>query len=179
LIEDDIIQAANFFNCQVSAYLDPRPASEHARLRHEGDETMAHMPQKFENMRDAHRYSMLMFRRIVHSVREVSELAGDGRLTTSSDFQILEDGMSGLSLSPGESQSPESQSSQVADPLVFALQQGECSLELARWRAAFSDLYERIMRSTNARDQAAAKSLSKLLWKNRLVTLISSQSLWR
>jgi len=87
--------------------------------------------------------------------------------------------MSGLSLSPGESQSPESQSSQVADPLVFALQQGECSLELARWRAAFSDLYERIMRSTNARDQAAAKSLSKLLWKNRLVTLISSQSLWR
>jgi len=140
---------------------------------------MAHMPQKFENMRDAHRYSMLMFRRIVHSVREVSELAGDGRLTTSSDFQILEDGMSGLSLSPGESQSPESQSSQVADPLVFALQQGECSLELARWRAAFSDLHERIMRSTNARDQAAAKSLSKLLWKNRLVTLISSQSLWR
>jgi len=119
------------------------------------------MPQKFENMRDAHRYAMLMFRRIVHSVREVAELAGDGRLTTSSDFQILEDGVSGLSLSPGESQSPESQDSQAADPLAFAVQQGECSLELARWRAAFSPLYEKILRSTNARDQAAAKSLSK------------------
>jgi hypothetical protein len=158
LIEDDIIQAANFFNCQVSAYLDPRPASEHARLRHEGDETMAHMPHKFETMRDAHRYAMLMFRRIVHSIREVAELAGDGRISTNSDFQILEEGVSTLSISPRKDQSPEPQ---VADPYAFAVQQGQCSLELSRWRSAFSDLYERIMLSTNKREQAASKSLSK------------------
>jgi hypothetical protein len=158
LIEDDIIQAANFFNCQVSAYLDPRPASEHARLRHEGDETMAHMPHKFETMRDAHRYAMLMFRRIIHSIREVAELAGDGRISTNSNFQILEEGVSALSISPGKDESPESQ---VADPYVFAVQQGQCSLELSRWRSAFSGLYERIMLSTDKREQAAAKSLSK------------------
>lgn len=155
MIEDDIIQAANFFNCQVSAYLDPRPASEHARLRHEGDETMAHMPKKFESMRDAHRYAMLMFRRIVHSLREIGELAGDGRLSTSSEFQILEEGVSALNLAPGEDQSPQP----PADANAFEVQQGEYSLELSRWCFAFSDLYERILLSTDKREQAAAKSL--------------------
>jgi hypothetical protein len=64
------------------------------------------MPHKFETMRDAHRYAMLMFRRIVHSIREVAELAGDGRISTNSNFQILEEGVSALSISPGKDQSP-------------------------------------------------------------------------
>lgn len=75
LIEDDIFQAANFFDCQISAYLYSRPALEHGRLHHEGDETIAHMPMIFETMRDAHRYAMLIFRRIVHFFLKIVELA--------------------------------------------------------------------------------------------------------
>ncbi len=119
---------------------------------------MANMPQTFETMRDAHRYAMLMFRRIVHSIREVAELAGDGRIATNSDFQILREDLSALSLSPEKDHSPEPQ---TADPYAFAVQQGQCSLELARWRSAFSDLYESIVRSNDKREQAAAKSLGR------------------
>ena len=92
LIEDDISWAANFFNCQVSAYFYSRSALEHGRLHHEGDETIAHIPMMFETMKDAHRYAMLIFRRIVHFFLKICEVARDGRLATSSEFHLLEEG---------------------------------------------------------------------------------------
>jgi hypothetical protein len=135
LIEDDIFQAANSLNCQVSAYLDPRSASEHGTLRHEGDKTMAHIPMMFETVRDAHRYAMLMFTRIVHSFREIGESAGDRRLSRSSELQILEEWVSALNIAADEDHSLQP----AADVNAFEAQQVGYSLELSRWQYAFLD----------------------------------------
>lgn len=119
---------------------------------------MAHMPSNFETMQDAHRYAMLMFRRIVHSIREIGELAGDGRLSTSSEYQILAEGVSDVTLASNDEQP---QASSTVDDSKFAAQAGDCLTELFRWRSAFSDLYERTQQSTDERQKAAAKSLRK------------------
>jgi len=158
LIEDDIIQTGSFFDSQVAAYLDPRPAHVHAKLRHEGNETVAQMPKKFKTVREAHRYAILIFRRAIHSCREISERAGDGRLSTTSDYQILEEGMPSLSLNTVEDPALQNPTGSTD----FVAQQRQYSLEAQRWRWAFGDLYERTKRSTNKRDLMAAHSLLAL-----------------
>lgn len=156
LIEDDIIQASFFFDSQVTAYLDPRPSYIHAALRHEGDETIAQMPEKFQTIREAHSYSVLFFRRTLHSCREIGELAGTGRLSTTSDYQILEKEMSALSPVPVEH--PRTQAP-IEDARDFVAQQQQYSLENQRWRSAFHDLFERMKLSGNKRQQSAAYAL--------------------
>ncbi|KAE9368924.1 hypothetical protein N431DRAFT_382727 [Stipitochalara longipes BDJ] len=159
LIEDDTIQASYFFDAQIAGYLDPRPAHIHSRLRHEGDETVAQMPQRFQSIKEAHRYGMLIFRRALHSCREIGELAGDGRLSTTSDYQILGEGVAALSLAPVEAQASRSP---IEDMHIFLDQQRQHSLEIQMWRSAFDDLYKRTMLQTNKQERAAAHVLLAL-----------------
>jgi len=61
-----------------------------------------------------------MFRRIVHSIREVAELAEMAEFLQLGLFKFSKR-VSALSISPRKDQSPEPQ---VADPYAFAVQQG-------------------------------------------------------
>ena len=92
LIEDDIIQAGTFFDSQIVSSLDDRPADVHAALRHEGDQTVAQIPKKFQSIKIAYRYLFLIYRRCLHFSREVAELAGDGRLSTTSNLRLSRTG---------------------------------------------------------------------------------------
>jgi len=55
LIEDDILKAGVFFDAQLLSFQDPRPAHIHAKLRLEGEETIAQMPKRLKDVREAHR----------------------------------------------------------------------------------------------------------------------------
>ena len=155
LIEDDIFHASATFDSLISEYLDPRPARIHAKIRHQGDETIAKMPAKFRLLVEARRYLAVIVKRVLHSCREIGESAGDGRLSTTSDFQLLQEGMSVSSR--GSMEDSELNNSRRDEDAVA--QQRQYSIENHRWRSAFSSLHKKIQVTNNKREQSAAHSL--------------------
>ncbi|KAG0647490.1 hypothetical protein D0Z07_6747 [Hyphodiscus hymeniophilus] len=143
LIEDDIIYASFCFDAHIAGYLDPRPAHIHSKIRRESDETISQMPAEFRSIKEAYRYSRLIVKRVLHSCREIGELAGDGRISSTSDFHILdilEEGMSTMSLG-----SWEVHKASVDDTDTLVAQQQQYSCEIKRWRSAFSGIYQRTL----------------------------------
>jgi len=163
LIEDDILKAGVFFDAQLLSFQDPRPAYIHAKLRLEGEEAIAQMPKRLKNIGEAHRYLFLSYKRVLHSCREIGELCQDGRLSTTADYKIVENGIEDLCLNPQLSTiGPTKQEVPVEASLIFTVQQKGYLSELQRWRSAFSNLYESIKLSSNKRLISAADSLMAL-----------------
>ena len=157
LIEDDIIRASACFDFQIMGYFDPRPAHVHAKLRCEGDETIAQMPTKFRTITEARRYSLVGLKRILHSCREIGEVTRNGSLTSTSDYHLmLKEGISGLSLASEES---DLSKSMPGDTDTLVAQQRQYSQEIERWRSAFVDLYKKTQLSDDKRKQSAAHTM--------------------
>lgn len=113
---------------------------------------------------------------MLHSCREIGELAQDGRLSATADYTIIENGIDELSLAPEEfDHGPTRQKTvlPVETPLVFSVQQQGYLYELQRWRSAFRDLYESIKYSTDKRLISAAHSLMALSKTLEVVLYVS------
>lgn len=154
IIEDQLIQAAGFFETQIIGFFDCRSADAHAELKREGSETIRLMPKIFRDMDEARQYWELIARRVMHFVCETSSRARNAqpvwRQSPTGDEAMKEDIHMGPALEQGAS----------ADKFVeFKIEQQEYAHEISRWRSAFSELYSKIKRSANRRLVTGAHTL--------------------
>ncbi len=149
VIENKLLQAASYFEAQIIGLFDRRSPADHARLKIEGQETIARMPRSFKDLDEACVYWDLVSRRSMHFVCEYSPDSQRG-LIAYADYEV---GEPPLTSHPGEH-------------LPNREQLGRCHVEkknylddLARWSAAFSDLYSRLKRTTNKRQVMGGHTL--------------------
>ncbi|KAN0116715.1 hypothetical protein V8E51_002692 [Hyaloscypha variabilis] len=149
IIENKLLQAASYFEAQIIGLFDRRSPADHARLKIEGQETIARMPRSFKDLDEACVYWDLVSRRSMHFVCEYSPDSQRG-LIAYADYQV---GELPLTSHPGEH-------------LPNREQLDRCHAEkknylddLARWSAAFSDLYSRLKRTTNKRQVMGGHTL--------------------
>ncbi|KUJ07632.1 uncharacterized protein LY89DRAFT_742860 [Mollisia scopiformis] len=153
IVEDQLIQAAGFFETQIIGFFDHRPVETHAIMKTEGSETIRLMPSTFRDLEEARRYWDLMARRIMHFLCEISA-KGKNVYKLSQQGPDDDDTVDlGSDLTHRAHGTP-------LDVLAdFKSEQMRYSQEIARWRSAFSDLYSKIKRSSNRRLITGAHTL--------------------
>jgi hypothetical protein len=151
IVEDQLIQAAGFFETQIIGFFDHRPMEAHAKLKTEGSETIRLMPNTFRELDEARRYWDLIARRCMHFLCETSAKGKNSYMTQ----QPLEGG----NISFGPDSTHRAYTSPVETLVEFKSQQTQYTQEVARWRSAFSDLYSKIKRSSNKRLATGAHTL--------------------
>lgn len=72
IIEDELINAFSRLDLQIMTYVDARPASLHARLKHEGTTTIANIPSIFTTVTEARLYWELIQRRTSHFIGDTA-----------------------------------------------------------------------------------------------------------
>ncbi|KAF8857841.1 hypothetical protein BDZ45DRAFT_422747 [Acephala macrosclerotiorum] len=158
IVEDQLIQAAGFFETQIIGFFDHRPVETHSAMKHEGSETIRLMPSNFRDLDEARRYWDLIGRRVMHFLCEASAKGRNGyqlgRWTPpSSDKGLKED----INFGPDSTYQALVTPSEMLEELKR--EQTQYSQEIQRWRSAFSDLYSKIKRSSNRRLITGAHTL--------------------
>ncbi|KAE9376275.1 hypothetical protein N431DRAFT_400381 [Stipitochalara longipes BDJ] len=156
IIEDKLLQAASYFETQITGLFDKRSPEDHAGLKIEGQETIARMPKSFKDLDEACVYWDLVSRRSMHFVCEYSPDSQRG-LNAYVDYEVGE-------LTRTEEKF--SAASGLDEHLPHREQIDRCRAEkknylddIAKWSAAFSDLYPRLKRTTNKRQVMGAHTL--------------------
>lgn len=153
IVEDQLIQAAGFFETQIIGFFDHRPVELHTKMKTEGSETIRLMPTSFRELNEARRYWELITRRIMHFLCETSA-KGKNAYRISPD---LPDDNDTVSLGPDSTHMAYMTPFDIQ--VEFKSQQAQYREEITRWRAAFSDLYSKIKRSSNERLVTGAHTL--------------------
>ena len=156
IIEDKLLQAASYFETQIVGLFDRRPAEDHARLKVEGQETLARIPKSFKELDEACVYWDLVSRRSMHFICEYSP-DSQQRLNTNSNYDSTE-----LAIPEEQLLITSSLGEQLSHREYLDRSRAERKSyldDIAKWSAAFSDLYSRLKRTTNKRQVMGAHTL--------------------
>lgn len=172
IIEDELVLAFGRLDLQVMAYVDPRPASAHESLMHEGDATILHMPALFHTIDEARLYWELIQRRSHHFMAKVaaqSLQSGSPVSTTKIDlgtgepvvsFHAESDIYGSLPIACGDHERMPPEYRKYSD-------------EIRSWFSAFAPFYNRIEKERDERAWTAG-SLLLVHAKTSEIMLLSS-----
>jgi hypothetical protein len=156
IIEDNLLQAASYFETQIVGLIDGRSLEDHARLKLEGNETIARMPRTFKDLHEACVYWDLVSRRSMHFVCEYSSESHRG-LNLYAEYEARKPtGLADKLSDPLSSSNSQLDGERLAH---YQCKRNEYLNDIARWSAAFSDLYSRLKRTTNQRQIMGAHTL--------------------
>jgi hypothetical protein len=157
IIEDELMQAASFFDHQIVGFFDSRPAEVHSNMRHDGDALIENMPDEFKTLEEARLYHILLQRRASHFICETckSRRGQHTHTTLPTENEVLEGALGNLPIDLGPSMW------HLADiDYECMMLEGQYRIEQARWGSAFGNLYWKVQRSSNQKFITAAHVLA-------------------
>ncbi|KAH6718589.1 hypothetical protein BKA61DRAFT_652331 [Leptodontidium sp. MPI-SDFR-AT-0119] len=155
LIEDEMIQAAAFFDLQIVGFFDTRARREHSIRKHEGAESLQRMPASFKTIDEARVYWQLIMKRIRHFVAEGVESIYQFPLRNDNLECPREPGVEYFSSGDCPTYVP----TVPENVLQFQDEQRRYGQEIVSWRTSFRELYRRTRLDLDKRAIAAAQTL--------------------
>ncbi|KAG4438187.1 hypothetical protein IFR05_006311 [Cadophora sp. M221] len=155
LIEDEVIQAAAFFDLQIVGFFDTRGREEHSIRKNEGAESLQRMPASFKTIDEARVYWQLILKRIRHFVAEGVESIYQFPLRDGTSDSPREPGVEYFSCGDCPTYGP----TIPENFLQFQEEQRRYSQDIVSWRSSFRELYRRTRLGLDKRAIAAAQTL--------------------
>lgn len=152
-VEDEVVQAAAFFDLQIVGFFDTRPQKEHATRKDEGAQSLRYMPANFQSNDEARVYWQLILKRIRHFIAESVE--------STSQFPFRDVPAAALPgveyFSSAECLDPDPMI--ISATMGFKQEQMKYRQEIMAWKSSFRELYQRTKALTEKRAIIAAQTL--------------------
>jgi hypothetical protein len=134
-IDDEIIEAFDCMDLQISTIYDSRPVELHRARMLEGLNAVQHMPSKFSNVSEARGYLLIVMRRCHHFLASTWQ-------SSQADFLVRD-----LEMSPPDSivvtSGTNIYSTSYKVSRAMGIEQKEFAEDLSRWSQAFEALYQK------------------------------------